>query len=287
MEFFFLLFFVNFASADIKNFDDSSQQSIRGSILYVGGSGPGNYSNIQDAIDNASDGDTIFVFNGTYIGYVVINKSIDLIGEDKNSTIIIGYFAFTISIVTDWVNVSGFYFLSNARFGEGVRIDSSNSSFCNNIVNIPNDRVRINGYNNIFSDNIVYGESIYLTGNRNTISGNIISNNFYGIFLTYACNNIISNNSFFYSGLYLSENNVCKNYIVDNIVNNKPLVYLYDTHDMIITALLGPSYPPMGMVIDPSLMPWIASSAICFTSAGRSKPELYSMTCPLFSRVMA
>jgi len=176
------------------------------------------------------------VFNGTYIGYVVINKSIDLIGEDKNSTFIIGYFAFAVSIVTDWVNVSGFYIQNNARLGEGVRIDSSNSSFCNNIVNIPEDKVRINGYNNKFSGNTMIGESIYLIGDRNTISGNTISNTEHGVFLTYACDNIISNNSFFYGGLFLSENDVYKNIVVDNTVNNKPLVYLYDEHDLTITG---------------------------------------------------
>jgi len=44
------------------------------SILYVGGSGPGNYSKIQDAIDNASEGDTIFVYNGTYNEQINVNK---------------------------------------------------------------------------------------------------------------------------------------------------------------------------------------------------------------------
>jgi hypothetical protein len=37
---------------------------IGGNILYVGGSGPENYTRIQDAVDNASDGDT--VFGGNY-----------------------------------------------------------------------------------------------------------------------------------------------------------------------------------------------------------------------------
>jgi hypothetical protein len=32
--------------------------------LYVGGSGPGNFTKIQDAVDNASDGDTVFVYDG-------------------------------------------------------------------------------------------------------------------------------------------------------------------------------------------------------------------------------
>jgi len=35
-----------------------------GNTLYVGGSGPNNYTKIQDAIDNASNGDTVFVYSG-------------------------------------------------------------------------------------------------------------------------------------------------------------------------------------------------------------------------------
>ena len=59
----------------------------RGNILYVGGSGPGNYSKIQDAIDNASDGDTVFVFNDSspYNENIIVNKQISLIGEDLSS----------------------------------------------------------------------------------------------------------------------------------------------------------------------------------------------------------
>jgi hypothetical protein len=60
----------------------------KGNWLYVGGSGPGNYTRIQDAIDNASDGDTVYVYAGIYLGNIVINVSIDLIGENKNTTII-------------------------------------------------------------------------------------------------------------------------------------------------------------------------------------------------------
>jgi hypothetical protein len=47
---------------------EKSQTTSKGNWLYVGGSGPGNYTKIQDAIDNASNGDTVFVFNGTYYG---------------------------------------------------------------------------------------------------------------------------------------------------------------------------------------------------------------------------
>jgi len=73
----------------IKIIDKKSIKSIQGNILYVGGTGEGNYSSIQDAIDNASDGDTVFVFNGIYYENVWIeDKSINLIGEDTENTII-------------------------------------------------------------------------------------------------------------------------------------------------------------------------------------------------------
>jgi len=61
-----------------------------GRTLYVGGSGPGNYTSIQDAINDASDGDTIFVFNGTYYENVIIDKSVKLVGENRNTTVIDG-----------------------------------------------------------------------------------------------------------------------------------------------------------------------------------------------------
>ena len=64
--------------------------TFKGDTLYVGGNGPGNYSIIQDAIDNATDGDTIFVYHDSspYIENVVIDKSINLIGENTDTTII-------------------------------------------------------------------------------------------------------------------------------------------------------------------------------------------------------
>jgi len=62
----------------------------QGTWLYVGGSGPGNYTRIQDAIDNASDNDTIFVYSGMYNENIVINKSIALVGQERTTTVILG-----------------------------------------------------------------------------------------------------------------------------------------------------------------------------------------------------
>ena len=52
---------------------------------------PDDYSSIQEAVDNALEGNTVFVRNGFYYNQtVIIDKAISLIGEDKTNTRIIG-----------------------------------------------------------------------------------------------------------------------------------------------------------------------------------------------------
>ncbi|MBN1860175.1 MAG: right-handed parallel beta-helix repeat-containing protein [Candidatus Thermoplasmatota archaeon] len=69
---------------------EKKKSGVRGNWLYVGGSGPGNYSKIQDAIDNASNGDTVFVYPGTYPEHIEIQHSITLHGSDPLTTRIDG-----------------------------------------------------------------------------------------------------------------------------------------------------------------------------------------------------
>ena len=120
-------------SGNIGNLNElNSKQSIvtlnRG-ILYVGGDGPGNYTRIQDAIDNASDGDTVFVFNGTYHENVVVNKIIDLIGEDRNNTVIDGNESeAVVTVSADGVNINGFMIqvVNDSNYSEVVGQRSNN-----------------------------------------------------------------------------------------------------------------------------------------------------------------
>jgi parallel beta-helix repeat protein len=73
-----------------QNIEKQSLPTFRGNWLYVGGSGSQNYTRIQDAIDNASEGDTVFVYSGWYNESILINKSIVVCGEDRNTTFILG-----------------------------------------------------------------------------------------------------------------------------------------------------------------------------------------------------
>jgi len=212
---------------------------LSGNWLYVGGSGPNNFTKIQDAIDNASDGDTVFVYKGSYIGFIVANKAITLLGEDKNTTCIIGYFAYTITLSADGVTVSGFTIRNNASRGEGVRIDSCYNTVINNIIDTPRDRIRLFGDNNTFCDNIINNTYLYLCGDSNTITDNSFNNSYYGIYLINCCDNIISHNSFAGSGLFISDESVGDNIVTNNYVNGKPLIYLENESDIILDGGAG------------------------------------------------
>jgi parallel beta-helix repeat protein len=48
------------------------------------------YQFIQYGIDNASDGDTVYVYSGTYYENILVYKSITLLGEDRNNAVIDG-----------------------------------------------------------------------------------------------------------------------------------------------------------------------------------------------------
>jgi pectin methylesterase-like acyl-CoA thioesterase len=71
-------------------FNDSSAQAssimFSSDIIFVGGSEEGNYSSIQDAIDNASHNCTIYIYQGTYEEQLIINKSVRLTGQKRSYT---------------------------------------------------------------------------------------------------------------------------------------------------------------------------------------------------------
>ena len=131
----------------------------RGNWLYVGGSGPGNYTTIQDAVDAATNGDTIFVFDDSspYYEKIDIGKSINLIGENHNTVI-------------DGMN--------GMATGISVHHDA--------------DYVTINCFSIINFD----GSGIDIFGNNVIISNIHFINHRFGLMLTQTKNNIVSNNLF-------------------------------------------------------------------------------------------
>ena len=63
----------------------------------------------NEGVRNAIAGDTIFIRNGTYYENVVVNKILDIIGEDRNFTIIDGNGSGDVVYVTGYlVSITGF-----------------------------------------------------------------------------------------------------------------------------------------------------------------------------------
>ena len=55
-------------------------RDVQGATYYVNETGSfGAFSSIQDAINASSDGDTVFVYSGTYHENIIVNKTITLI----------------------------------------------------------------------------------------------------------------------------------------------------------------------------------------------------------------
>jgi parallel beta-helix repeat protein len=169
----------------------SSQSTSKGNWLYVGGSGSGNYTTIQAAVDNASDGDTVFVFDESspYKELIIVTKSLAIQGENKSTTIIdSGGF----NISANQVMVSGFTIQNSDTC---VYIDfSSYTIISNNIISYMEVYgIGVYGNNNLImgndifstnnSQNIEYGYGIIIAGSFNNISYNTIHENRIGIAL--------------------------------------------------------------------------------------------------------
>ena len=193
---------------------------------------------IQDLIDDASDGDTIYIPSGIYYENIVINKSISLVGEDKNTTIIDGsYIGDVVNISADWVNISGFTIQKSGDglVDAGIDIRSNNNTIIGNIITLNNENGIYLAYSdyNIIKDNTITSNEDdgidFDDSNYNIIEhNNIALNNDDGIYIedsefnTIKANNVISNNG---DGIYFKQskyNNISKN----NISNNSIGIYL-------------------------------------------------------------
>jgi len=143
-----------------------------GNTLYVGGSGPGNYTKIQDAIDNASNGDTVFVYDDSapYYENVVVNKAINLIGENRNTTIIDGNLLESVMEITESsIFISSFTLRNGSGNGQaGIQLyNNNNVTIANCIIGYNVDGITSQHWvNNLSIINCVIhnnsGDGIYL-----------------------------------------------------------------------------------------------------------------------------
>ena len=211
------------------------------------GSLPHPFSRIQDAIDNATDGDIIRVFEGEYYENVIVNKSVSLIGNgSRNTSLDGGDSEDVVRIEADWCSVSGFNIIqSGEEFHDaGIEIMSSSNTITNNTI-------QNNGYYSIYihdsdsntiASNIIRNnseEGFHLrNSNFNNIFNNTIHNNGdIGIYLQNSdsstiVNNTIKNNDEFAIYLGHSNSNVIENNTLQNNTDDGLLLWNSDSNSV-------------------------------------------------------
>jgi parallel beta-helix repeat protein len=191
-----------------------------------------NYTTIQAAIDAAStlNGHTIFVNEGTYLEHVTIGKSISLVGENRDATVIDGNETDTaIHITVNGVTVRGFAIKNSST---GVYVDSSNDSVIaeNNIVDNNGDGVFVSYskncsvYNNTVGNNtgrgILFTNTWSFTASNNTVYGSGV----YGLNANSSMNGLITANNVYqnyFDGIGLYDSNSCR--VIGNSISNNTL----------------------------------------------------------------
>lgn len=105
--------------------EKTSQFLLTGNTFYVGGSGPNNYTKIQDAINDAINGDTVYVYDDSspYYENIIIEKSIRLTGENRETTLLLGDESsdwVIVNISASDVSISGFTIQPNMGQPAGI-----------------------------------------------------------------------------------------------------------------------------------------------------------------------
>ena len=184
---------------------------------------PGAGTPIQDAVDGAGEGDSIYVHAGTYIENVNVDKRLTLIGEGADVVTVRAADAgdHVFEVTADWVNISGFT-VTGATDDWTAGIHLYNADHCsvseNNVSN-NRDGVHMGCYSN-----------------NNTLQNNTADSNDYGICIDDSSNNTLqsntmSGNTYNFDVSSHSLSHYIQNIDANNTVDGKSIYYWVDQQD--------------------------------------------------------
>ena len=194
--------------------------------------------------DGSIDPSTAPISTNDNITYMLTADVFDTIVVERDNTVVDGngwtvqgsetsdgfYLSGIYNVIVRNVTIQGFYRGVYAISSSLITI--SHSNITNNTDGVclgSSSNVTVSG--NII-DNNDYGVYLYSSAN-NTVSGNTVANNGYGVDLwSSSNNNTVSGNVFIDDGLFVYDS--YDNVVLNNSVNDKPLVYLEDVSDMVV-----------------------------------------------------
>jgi parallel beta-helix repeat protein len=189
----------------------------------------GEFSSVQEAVDWASPGDTIYVESGTYLETIILNEKINLMGVDSGGgppVIDAAQRGDGIDIRVDGCTVENFIIQNGSAF-TGIRVASSNNTVRKNTIH-------------------GFSQGIYLfSSQRSTIAGNNISENGRtGIILDESASNdiqynIVTKNTV---GITLDEYSLSNRIDRNNFINNQNVISKSATSQWSSTDTLAYTY---------------------------------------------
>ncbi len=229
-----------FQDVSFQSFDATMSSNTQGMALprqgtnvwTVDDDGAANFSSIQEAINAASQGDTIYVHSGIYYENAVVNKTVLLIGENRNSTLIDGnHTGHVVQITASNVKIANFTVQNCGHDYHGIYVWNGSVS---NKISVNNMKGDIRGIvlqssdSNVVSENMITGSDfgiLIMDSSNNTIYKNNITRNYYdGIQVSSSFNNTISENRITWNNhhgirlLNSFNNELYHNNIADNFI---------------------------------------------------------------------
>ena len=177
---------------------------VEGKTITVEYHGEGDYKTIQDAINSSEDGDTIRVFKGHYYGPVIVNKSVNLIGNGTGITQIFGdHKGDVVRITADWVNMSGFtvQYSENEAWFSGIHVLSNHTLITENVCDENANGIYLESssdcivMNNTCTSNTFHGIKVRDSRNVTILNNICTSNQYFGIGIRSFINSTISYNN--------------------------------------------------------------------------------------------
>lgn len=175
------------------------------------------YPSIQSAIDGANDGNTLYVSSGLYYEHLTVSKSVNLVGENKDKTIVDGMGNGTVFHVTaDSVSITdftmqncgcschGYYGVNVEKYHQKVNITNSNVGYVDVAINLDQVQEVLIAQNNVTQN---FDWCIYVTNSSNIVMrGNNIADNLEGVRIENSTGIVFSDNNVTndYSGVHVS-----------------------------------------------------------------------------------